>query len=150
MDIDDSEGADSILSIYNKDKEFSTQLVYTNGAVEYDDDSGLYMPITQDEIGTVEQMVDDVIEMVNEEIPNYKEDSCEEDIAEFVACSECGDDAICINEDVLPVGTCMNCGYVNNIYQCERCASWFNIDEDGMCEDDIVICQNCLDYYEKE
>lgn len=150
MDIDDSEGADSILSIYDKDKEFSTQLVYTNGAVEYDDDSGLYMPITQDEIGTVEQMVDDVIEMVNEEIPNYKEDSCEEDIAEFVACSECGDDAICINEDVLPVGICMNCGYVNNIYQCERCSSWFNIDEGGMCDDDIAICQNCLEEYEEE
>lgn len=150
MDIDDSEGADSILSIYDKNKEFSTKLVYTNGAVEYDDDSGLYMPVTQDEIGTVEKMVDDVIEMIDEEMPNYKEDACEEDIAEFVICSECGDDAICINEDVLPLGTCMNCGHVNGIHQCEKCKAWFDNDEDGMCEDDVAICQKCLDDLEYE
>lgn len=150
MDIDDSEGADSALSIYDTDKEFRTQLVYTNGAVEYDYDSGLYMPITQDEIGSVEEMVNDFMEVINEEIPYYKERVCDEDIAEFVTCSECGDDAICINEDVLPAGTCMNCGYVNNIYQCERCSSWFNIDEGGMFEDDIAICQNCLEDYEEE
>lgn len=150
MDIDDSEGADSTLSIYDTDKEFRTQLVYTNGAVEYDYDSGLYMPITQDEIGTVEGMVNDLMEVIDEEIPYYKERACEEDIAEFVTCSECGDDAICINEDVLPEGTCMNCGYVNNIYPCERCSSWFNIDEGGILEDDIAICQNCLEDYEEE
>lgn len=90
------------------------------------------MPITQEQIGTVEKMVDDVIEIINEEIHNYKEEACEEDKAEFVVCSECVDDVICINEDVLPMGTCMNCGHVNNIYQCEICFAWFNIDE-GEC-----------------
>ena len=150
INIDDSEGGNSTLNIYDKDKEFSTELVYINGAVEYDDDSGLYMPITQDEIGSVNKMVDDVIEMIDEEIPNYKENASSGDIAEFVGCSECGDDAICINEDMLSIGTCMNCGHINNVYQCERCSAWFNHDEEGMYEDGIAICQNCLDDLEEE
>ena len=44
----------------------------------------------------------------------------------------------------------MNCGYVNKIHECERCGQWFNSEEDGMYEDGIAICQNCLDEYEEE
>lgn len=145
MDIDDSEGAESVLSVYSADTDFTTKLVYINGAVEYDSDSGLYMPITQDEIGAVDELVDAVVEMLDEEMPNYKDEVNEEDVAEFVFCSECGDDAICINENILPLGTCMNCGHVNDVHICDRCAIWFNHDEDGMYEEDIAVCQNCLD-----
>ena len=39
----------------------------------------------------------------------------------------------------------MSCGYVNAVYECEMCHSWFNSDEDGRVIDDIAFCQNCLD-----
>lgn len=150
MTIDDSEGADSILCIYNGDGGFETELIYTNGAVEYDDENGLYMPITQDEIGSIDKLVDEVNELIDREMPNYKEIASEDDIADFVFCSECGDDAIYINESILPFGTCMNCGHVNDIHECEKCGSLFNSDEDGMFEDDVAICQSCLDDLEEE
>ena len=152
MSIDDEEGADSELCILcnGENEEFFTSIVYTNGAVEFDYDSGLYMPITEDEIGNIEIAVEETEEYINSEIINYRESAEAEDIAEFVFCSECSEEAICINEDILPVGTCMNCGYVNEIYECERCGEWFNSEQDGMYEDDIAICQNCLDDLDEE
>ncbi len=63
----------------------------------------------------------------------------DDDIADSAYCYECGEKAICINEDILPLGTCMNCGYVNEMHKCEECGSWFNSDENGMYEDDTAI-----------
>lgn len=150
MTLDESEGMDSILRIYIEDGSFATELIYTNGAVEYDDESGLYMPITKDEIESIDKIVEEVIEYIEKEMPDYKEVTCEDDIVDFVWCSECGEDTICINEDILPLGTCINCGHVNAMYECERCGLWFNRDEGGMLYDDISICQQCLDYMEMQ
>ena len=72
------------------------------------------------------------------------------DIAEFVYCSECGEEAICINDDILPIGTCVNCGHFNIIEKCDKCGKLFNSDEVGVYEDDIAICSNCLDKLENE
>ena len=44
----------------------------------------------------------------------------------------------------------MSCGYVNAVYECEMCHSWFNSDEDRRVTDDIAFCQNCLDRMEEE
>lgn len=152
MSIFDEEGAGSDLNICcnGENGDFVTSVVYTNGAVEYDSDSGLYMPITQDEISDLETAVEEAEEFINDEIANYRENAEVVDIAELVLCSECGEDAICINEDILPIGTCMNCGYVNEIHKCERCEEWFNSDEEGMYNDEIAICQNCLDTLDEE
>lgn len=152
MFIVDEEGVDSELNICCnvENREFITGIVYTNGAVEFDYDNGLYMPITQDEIGDVETAVGEAEEFINDEIVNYTENVGEEDIAEFVLCSGCGEDTICINEDMLPIGTCMNCGHVNEIHRCERCGEWFNNEEGGMYDDDVAICQNCLDALDAE
>lgn len=150
MQIDDSEGADSSLDISCDNEKFCTSVGYCNGAVEYDEESGLYMPITEDEIGDVGNTVDEILDLISRELPNYMENAEPEDIAECLYCCECGEEAICINEGILPIGTCMNCGYVNAVYECEMCHSWFNCDEDGRVTDDIAFCQNCLDRMEEE
>ena len=150
MTICDSEGADSILEFCCNNGEFDASIKYQNGAVEYDDDSGLYMPITQDEIDDVDGIIDDIVDFISIELPSYLENANPEDIVEYLMCCECGTESICINENILPIGTCMNCGYVNEVYECDRCHLWFNSDEDGRVMDDIAFCQNCLEKLEDE
>lgn len=104
------------------------------------------MPITEDGIDDV----DEVVDFISKELPSYLENANPEDLIEYLMCCECGTESICINEDVLPIGTCMNCGYVNEVYECDRCHLWFNSDEDGRVIDDIAFCQNCLDKLEDE
>ena len=71
------------------------------------------------------------MDLINSELTNYMEICEAEDIAESVLCYDCGEEAICINEDLLPVGTCMSCGYINSVYKCEHCLLWFDSDEEG-------------------
>lgn len=150
MSIDDSEGAESVIEFSYNNGEFKTFIEYRNGAVEYDEDSGLYMPVTEDGIDDVDSIIDEIVDVINIELPNYMENANPEDIVEYLSCCECGTESICINENVLPVGTCMNCGYVNEVHECERCHVWFNCDEDGRIIDNIAFCQNCLDEIEAE
>lgn len=150
MTICDSEGADSTLEFCYNNGEFEATIEYRNGAVEYDDDSGLYMPVTEDGIDDVDGIIDDIVDFINIELPSYLENANPEDIIEYLTCCECGAESICINENVLPIGTCMNCGYVNEVHECNRCHLWFNSDEDGRVTDDIAFCQNCLDKLEDE
>lgn len=151
MSINDEEGADSTLSIYDSESErVVTSIIYRNASVEFDPDSGLYMPTLEDEISSVAAATDDVVKFINDTIINYKETVAPEDTAEFVCCAECEDDAICINEDILSIGTCMNCGNVNEVLTCDICGQWFNHDIDGSYDGDIAICQNCLDKMEAE
>lgn len=150
MEIDDSEGADSTLSFRCDNEKFEVCIGYKNGEVEYDDESGLYMPITEDEIDSVDGIIDEMIDFIEGEFPSYIEAADAEDIAESLMCSECGSESICIKENVLPIGTCMNCGYVNSVHECDRCHAWFNSDEDGSVIDEIAFCQNCLDEMEEE
>lgn len=150
MQIDDSEGADSSLKISCDYEEFNAFIEYCNGAVEYDDESGLYMPITEDEIEDIDNAVDEILDLIRRELTSYMDIVEQEDVADCLTCYECGEEAICINEEILPVGTCMSCGYVNAVYECERCHSWFNSDEEGSVIDEIAFCQNCLDILEEE
>lgn len=152
MFILDDEGAESELTIQcdGESGVFITTVAYTNGAVEFDYDGGLYMPITQDGISDIETTVEETEEFINNEIKNYRENAEEEDVAESVLCSECGEEAICKNEDMLPIGTCMNCGYVNEIHECVKCGEWFNDSEDGMYDNDVAICRNCMETLDME
>lgn len=154
MEINDEEGSTSELTIFcNSDNtNFSKEIVYTNGEVEYDSDSGLYMAVTQDEIDSYIDAKEEIIECIEETFVDYKEKTEPDDIAEFVSCAECGEDSICINPDLFPVGTCLSCGYVNKVCQCVRCEEWFNSEIDGEYneEDEFAMCQNCLDAAEAE
>lgn len=154
MFVEDEEGGTSELSISCSEEEDIRPLIYTNGAVELDDESGLYYATTQDEITDFNLVVDDIEEAINNFIRNYKEDVSSDDVAEYVYCSECGEDSICINEDLAPVGTCLNCGHVNELKRCDRCEAWFNPQEDGECIDEdgfeVCLCQQCLEERDAE
>ena len=143
MIICDSEGSDSILEFCCNNRDFQVSIEYRNGAVEYDDDSGLYMPITEDEIDEVDSIIDDIVDFINMELPSYLEIANPDDIAEYLICSECETESICINENILPIGTCMNCGYVNEVHECDSCHLWFN-SEEGRVIEDFSFCENCL------
>lgn len=150
--IDEAEGADSSFKIYcdNIPEQYVTGLEYKNASAELDPDTGLYVPVIQDQLGDITAVVDAVVEFIDDRIVNYKENAASEDIAEYVFCYECGEDSVCINEDLLPAGTCLNCGYVNQLESCDRCGEWFNSETDGMYEDGVALCQNCLDVMEAE
>lgn len=154
LTIVDEEGADSVLQILCKGKEynFCEDIIYKNAEVEMDEDSGLYVPVTLDELPNVDDAVEALFDFIENELTDYREILSQEDMAEGISCSECGEDFICINEEILPIGTCVNCGYVNEIYQCDRCGEWFNAEWDGSHdeEDGVSFCENCLEQIVEE
>lgn len=155
MIIDDSEGADSQLCIHCSDFDFETYVRYINGEVEYDDEIGLYMLITEDEIEIIDYAVEETMRIINVTLCNYNEIVETDDVVDYVTCSECGEEYICINDNILPIGTCLSCGYVNEIYECDRCGDWFNINENGTYEQGeygefVGICQICIDELDEE
>lgn len=116
-----------------------------------DEESGLYVPVTLDELPNVDDAVDALFDFIENELIDYREVLSQEDMAGAISCSECGEDFICINQEILPVGTCVNCGYVNEIYQCDRCGEWFNAEWDGSHDKDgVSFCENCLEQIEAE
>lgn len=153
LTIADEEGEDSTLQIFcdEEDIKFYTSINYKNAEVEMDEESGLYVPVIQDEMEEIDDSVAELVEFIEDELQDYREILSQEDIADAVPCSECDEELICINEDILPVGTCANCGHVNEIYQCDRCGAWFNVEWDGVCDGDGgAFCQNCWDEIDLE
>lgn len=152
LHIDDAEGANSSFGIYYDmiPEKYVAGLEYKNASVEIDPETGLYVPVIRDRLGDIAEVIDAVVEFIDSRITNYKENASPEDIAEYVSCCECGEYSICINEDILPAGTCLNCGYVNQLEHCERCGELFNGETEGLYKYDVALCQNCLDAMEAE
>lgn len=150
--INEAEGADSSLEIYYDiiPEKYVTVLEYKNASVEIDPDTGLYVPVVQDRLGNITAVVDAVVDFIDDRITNYKENASPEDITEYASCCECGEYSVCVNEDLLPAGTCLSCGYVNHLQSCERCGELFNAETEGLYEYDVALCQNCLDAIEAE
>lgn len=153
MDIIDAEGEKSELSI-SCDNGDNYSIYYTNGRAFLDEDSGLYVAEISDELTDFRNCVEEIEDTLNEELIDYQEEIDSGDIAENVFCTECGEEAIYINDDQLQKGTCLNCGYHNTICECDKCGAYFNPDDDGLYEDDedggISICQDCLDLCDAE
>lgn len=170
MDVNDDEAAESILSISCEqdpflvdDEEetsgFIIQITYVNGAAEYDDEQGLYMPIADDGIvqADIDNYVDEIVDYISNNIESMKDyvesiryrivkDGGYMPVASGVFCDECGEEYICIDDSLAEVGTCLNCGAHHVIAECERCGQYFH-DYD---EDEIKLCDSCKDYYENE
>lgn len=158
----DEEGSESSVTLSYGEEE-SVSICYKNGEVEYDYDQALYMPITQDELSEsdIEDAKQEILEYIND-ITDIKEkahsaiysivkDGGEPPVNEDMECSECGENEISVDESFAPVGTCLNCGCVNNVVMCDRCGTWFNADLDGLFEEDgAAICQNCIDEIDEE
>ena len=170
MDIIDEEGHESKLTITCKQSPFSIDrletserfrviISYVNGAVEYNDEQGYYMPITNDGIpkSDIDCYLDTMVEFINSKLESLKEyvDSIKYEtvkdgghlpIASGCYCDECYEEYICIDENLSEVGTCLNCGAHYDIAECERCGQNF-IDYEG---DEIKLCDQCKEYYDKQ
>lgn len=170
VDINEDEGAESILTITclckpNGDdktiplEDFEVTISYTNGEVEYNNEEGYYMPITNDGISEsdLDNYLDEVIDFINVELESPKDyvdsisyervkDGGSSPIADGVYCDECEADYICIDESIAEVGICLNCGAHYKISECERCGQYFIDYEDA----EIKICDQCKEYYDRE
>lgn len=164
MKINDEEGSESTLTItgtpnFSSHNEFSVDITYINGAVEYNDEQGYYMPIANDGIlkADLDNYLDKAVNFINVELESLKEyvDSISYErvkdggtlpIADGVYCDECEEEYICIDEGVAEVGICLNCGAHYKISVCERCGQYFIDYEDT----EIKICDQCKAYYDRE
>lgn len=156
FDLCDDEGTESSAILQYDDEK--TSIRYINGEVEYDWNQGLYMPVIQDELykNDVETAKELILEYINEitDIKGKAHAACEEaimcgdtpPIAGYVECEECGEYEISVDDEFAPIGTCLNCGYKNSVFICDRCGSWFNTNIEGRYEEGgVTLCQNCLD-----
>ena len=169
MDIDDSEGAESTLTItceqypfaIEKGEEpsgFITYIMYVNGEVEYDEEQGYYMPLSEDGIAQadIDDYADTMVDFISTNLENLKDyvesiryrtikDGGNMPVASGVYCDECGEEYICTDESIAEIGTCLNCGAHNEIAECERCGQYYH-DYD----DEIKLCDSCKEHYENE
>ncbi|MCC8126732.1 MAG: hypothetical protein LIO92_04970, partial [Clostridiales bacterium] len=169
LEIIDEEGAESSLTITCEQYPFVVNLEdtegfvvivsYANGAVEYNEEQGYYMPTVDDGISKsdIDNYVDTMVEFINTELESLRDyvDSIRYEtiknggnlpVAPGVYCDECCEEYICIDENLAEIGTCLNCGVHNNIAECERCGQYY-IDYD---DDEIKLCDSCKGHHEGE
>lgn len=159
--LDDIEGSESVIDIrviIGAD-EITKPVTYTNGVIVFNSYQGCYMPETKDEISVKDllSLKEDTIDFLNDHFENLREkvdsdmfaiikDGGNSPLAEFPCC-ECGEEYICINDHYGKSGQCLNCGEMNDVCLCDRCGYFFEgiADEDGP-----NLCENCLDYYNRQ
>lgn len=160
-DLDDSPGSES--KVYLKlDVDSETieeaQIIYQNGEANFEEELGYYMPVHQNELYDIQkdQLTNRFIKEVNEIFPNLVEeaehakyiavkDGGNHPVADF-SCDECGEDYVCIDEDIAEIGMCLSCGYKHSVNSCARCENYYNEDWDGNSE----YCQSCIDWFKDQ
>lgn len=169
-DIDESEGASSTVTITsNQDpfrdgdmdfvKKFLVVIEYRNGEVEYNDEQCYYMPITEDGISKydITKFIEETVDFISNNLENLKEYADGQryssaksgglsPVAEGLLCDECGEEYICIDEDIASIGICLNCGAQNSISECENCGSFF-MDYENV---EVKLCELCEAHCEEE
>lgn len=163
-DINDYEGSQSYLYLeYKKDGSSSLEEIgsvsYNYGEVEFNEFQGNYMPIQMDGISEYElsRLGKKLVEIINTEFTDYKEkvessrysiikDGGPDPILDL-PCQECGEEWICVDENITDLGRCLNCGEINEVTECERCG---RKDFGSPSEDEPFLCEGCWNYYEEE
>lgn len=163
-DINDYEGSKSFLYLgYKKDGSSSLEEIgrvsYTNGEVEFDEFQGTYMPVQMDSVSEHElsRLGNRLIDITNTEFTDYKElvesskysiikDGGSDPILDLL-CEECGEEWICVDENITDLGKCLNCGEINEVTECERCGLY---DFGSPCGDEPFLCDDCWNYYKEE
>ncbi|HEM3180945.1 hypothetical protein [Streptococcus suis] len=163
-DINDHDGEESYLILSymkssNPTLETLGSISYTNGETEFDDLQGIYMPVQMDGISEsdLSKIGNLIVKVVNDEFINYKDivnsskysrikDGGMDPILDL-ACQECYEEWICIDEDIIDIGICLNCGEMNEIAECERCGRY---DFGSPSDDEPFLCDDCLNYYGME
>lgn len=161
FEIDDYQGSTSILYLDITDGNKSLknfEITYINGEVSYNSEQCYYMPETEDEfaqesldnayaniLNFINEHFEDLKQKVDEDMYSILKDGGQSPITDL-ACYECGELYICINEEYAEFGTCLNCGAKNDITICERCECYFQVEDDEV----PALCQNCIEYYKKQ
>lgn len=153
MSIESSQGERSELSIIAKHKDIVSKnydIPYVNGEVVFDDEQCTYMPTVADEFGEIqlEDAISGIIDFTNNSLENIREkvdnemyriikDGGMSPVSDSIACWNCEENYICINENYGEVGKCLNCGEMNEVYKCGSCGSY--VDELNWLE----CCNGC-------
>jgi hypothetical protein len=156
------QGMSSQLTI-SCDGEFIGQIEYVNGAVEYDEEQGYYLPLAEDGIAEsdIAELKNKIVDYVNENLFDLKEAARAENYAEVtdggnpvlqenLCCAECGEEWIYIGNSLVEYGTCLNCGYLNEVKECDRCGNMFNTEIEGYTNDGCNLCGYCKEQYDEE
>lgn len=159
--LDDSQGSESVVDIHITigEHKISNSITYTNGEISFNSYQGCYMPETQDAISMEDllSLKEDTVDFLNDHFENLREkvdsdmfaiikDGGNSPLAEAFCC-ECGEEYICVDEKYGTFGQCLNCGEMNDICLCDRCGCYF---EGATNEDELNLCESCLDYYDRQ
>ncbi|MCD9104344.1 MULTISPECIES: hypothetical protein [Bacillus] len=130
-------------------------LKYINGGAEFQSDLGYYLPTSYNEFSQkgFEEFVEHISEFIEDYFPDLKEemeiemyiaakDGGNNPVADF-SCEECGEEYVCVNDDIGEQGMCLNCGAKHEVSTCERCEVTYNQNIDG----EEYLCENCMEHY---
>ena len=152
-EIDDERGGESKLVInllINGAEVESCTATFTNGDYAFDQDRGYYVPVAQDVFHDKELQAfeETAMERIETKFPNLLEEAkameflaaigdIESPYSEF-PCNECGEMTVSVNSELCSVGTCISCGYADNLTPCTQCGGLFNVEyegSEGLCDD---------------
>lgn len=162
-EIDDHRGSESklILRMYSdlgkSELIEECEVSYTNGDAELHEDGQYYIPLVENELHTNESkgFSKALVEYMEESLPYLVHTMDELKVKETAEgginpvssseCEECGEEYVCVLEEIAPVGVCVNCGFKNELKECSRCQSLYNRNIEG----DSTFCGNCSEYIEE-
>lgn len=143
--------------IVNDQEEDICTLTYTNGGAEFNDEQGYYMPTSYNEFsrGELDTFAKNIERTLEINFPNFREDI---DIAHYIAvkdggnyptadfpCEECGENYVSIDDSILDIGKCANCGHEHEI-ETDRCETYFNSRWEGR----SGLCESCIEYIDNQ
>ncbi len=161
MDINDGQGETSELiinaTINEQSKNFSIH--FTNGEYSFNSYQSCYMPETCDSLDfdELEQAKIQICEFIEQHFKNLKEEAdirshlaamgeISPVVENDVSCCDCDEEYICIDEEIAPIGTCLNCGTSNSIIYCTHCGCPIEaIPPEYFDDEQIYYCDYCND-----
>ncbi|MDD4142943.1 MAG: hypothetical protein PHR20_09200 [Bacteroidales bacterium] len=160
VEIVETAGTTSVINITVLDEETTmvTKITFVNGEYEYSFDQGCYLPLVSDELNVeeVKASIDSINSFIENQFINLKEEAAlqehlavmgkaESIIESDIYCCECDEPYICINSDIAPIGTCLNCGAKNVVIYCYNCGEPVEAvsKEDYSDEDKNEFCNYC-------
>jgi len=146
-----------IMTLKHNDYVLSHQIEFTNGDYEYNEKQSYYLPIMEEsfddeayDIATtefkdyIEENFEDLVEIAEARSFGSIKDGGEPSITQYVCCGECGEFAICIDENIAEVGQCLRCGESMEITLCENCGQY--TENTSKYDDEPILCDYCIKY----
>lgn len=161
MNINDGQGETSELIVDATIKEQTENFAihFTNGEYSFNSYQSCYMPETLDslDLDELEQAKIQICEFIEKHFKNLKEEAdirshlaamgdTSPIVESDVSCCDCDEEYICIDEEIAPIGTCLNCGASNTIIYCTHCNCPIEaIPQEHFDDEQIYYCDYCSD-----